>query len=224
MSKPLGLALRAVSKQQSRGAAHFNTGLSRKLLHLLLKSGEEGTDTPTVVTKQLATKLRSADSKRLKLRTALLYKMPRTVLPSFPKEDVAISVGQLPSFAHGTPYSRALPKASTGVTHQTTPPLTSAFTPQHRATTILKYTHPKKHLTRRLEFRKTRFVRFVPRYVRRPIVRKIIRACNRAASAGPVVPILRYFRYAYCKGNRIFIVRRAKDCRITTRRLIKQQR
>lgn len=223
-SKPLGLALRAVSKQQSQGVARFNAGLARKLLHLLPKGGEEGAYTPSAVTKQLATKLRSADSKRLKLRTALLYKTPRTALPILPKEGAAISVGQLPSSVHDTPYSRTLPKASTSVTPRTTQPLTSAFMAQHRDTTIMTYTHPKKHLMRRLEFRKTRFVRFVPRYVRRPIVRKITRARNRVASAGPVVPILRYFRYAYHKGNRIFIVRRGKDCRIATRRLVKQQR
>lgn len=220
----MGLALRAFSKQQSQGVAHFNTGLVCKLLRLLPKSGESGTYTPSAATKQLAAKLRSADHKRLKLRTALLYKTPRTALPVFPKGEVATPVGQLPSSAHDTPYSHALPKASTIVTRRTAQHLTRTFTAQHRGTAILKCTHPKKHLMRRLKFRKTRFVRFVPRYARRPIVRKITRARNRAAFAGPVIPILRYFRYAYRKGNRIFIVRRRKDCRIAVRRLGKQQR
>jgi len=152
MRKPLGLALRVVSKQQSLRATRVNAGLARTLLRLLPRVGEELTSDTSAAIKQLATKLRSADSKRLKLRTALLYKVPRTALTILPKEGVAISAGQLPFVAEDTLYYHTFPKeVSTYVTPSATRALTDVFTTQHRDTVVPKYTHPKKHLMRRLE-------------------------------------------------------------------------
>ncbi len=156
-----------------------------------------------------------------KLQAKLLFKTPRLItrVPQLSITAPGLS-GQRSFVAEVTQYTP-------GLANNLAPALVSlapAVFPQHNNVLTVPYTHQKKRILRRVNRRKSRFVRFIPFRVRRRLLRSVTGVRNRYAVATPSLHIPRYLRHFYTKGSRIYITRFRTVHRIAAHRLAKQKR
>jgi len=179
---------------------------------------------------QLKSKLRALDSKRLTLRKAITFNKPLDAWPSplvsaavptvgrfLPPEEVAL-FGKRPLSRAGINTAVSFPAVPSDVVAVTTYPAN-----RHDALSPA-YTHQKKRALYQLGGRKSRFSRYIPAFIKRRLARENNELLNNLALPGLRTPIIRYARFVYPQGNRVFASYRRVGRRIKARRLANQRR
>ena len=179
---------------------------------------------------QLKTKLRVLDTKRLALRKAITFNRPLAARPSPLVSATVPTTGQfIPpkevAFFGKTPLSRA--GITTAVSLPTAPSAVVAVTtyPANRHAALSPaYTHQKKRTLYQLGGRKSRFSRYIPAFIKRRLARENVELFNHLALPGLRAPVIRYARFVYPQGSRVFASYHRGGRRIKARRLVNQRR
>lgn len=158
---------------------------------------------------------------RCQLRSGLSFKVPRLLALPLPTPAItATTAGRKLVSDQTVPYM-ITPVAASDSAGESTKEL---YTPLRDGALALADTHQKKRLLPQIARRRARFSRFIPQRAKSRLLRNSAVASNKIAPMSTRLPVERYSRQFYIKGNRIFAARHKRSPRVAAKRVVSQSR